>query len=180
MALLRHLYGLPYRADLPEWHDGLSLLPHALVYVTAEKCQIKELQITACATMSDIICINSNRKVKIESSLRLVQFPDFLAALRTIITGTPSNDTLGRDLLITYCVGQRRMTQLLKNEQFTAMLAEIPELGTELLAHTYAGQDFTEDYDPCKVDADADEEDEFEWCEHCQDNRKVVCSGCGS
>jgi hypothetical protein len=47
MALLRHLYGLPYPSNIAEWHDGKSFLPHALVYTTAEKYQIKKLQIEA-------------------------------------------------------------------------------------------------------------------------------------
>ena len=37
MAVLRHIYGLPYAANLAKFGKTTSLLPHALAYTTAEK-----------------------------------------------------------------------------------------------------------------------------------------------
>jgi hypothetical protein len=54
MAILRHLYGLPYSADLADWDDGTSPLPHAMVYTTADKYQITSLKIDSYATMKDM------------------------------------------------------------------------------------------------------------------------------
>ena len=55
MAVLRHIYGLPYPADSAEFDKATSLLPYALVYVTAEKYQIHALKIESCSAMSDIL-----------------------------------------------------------------------------------------------------------------------------
>jgi hypothetical protein len=132
MALLRHLYGLPYPLDIAEWHDGKSFLPHALVYRTAEKYQIKKLQTEASQNMSTIVDNKEHDAVdSMESS-------DLLEALRAIIAGTPVGDTGGREVLLVYCVGVMR--RLAQNADFMAAVAEIPALGAELIRCQYAQQ----------------------------------------
>jgi len=167
MALLRYLYGLPYEGDHAEWYDGLSLLPHALGYTVAEKYQIKEPQAAACAKMSDIICINK------QNSMRLLESSDLLDAIRTIIAGTPRSDEFGRELLVQHCVDEMRC--FVKNENFMATVAELPELGAELLGRHHAGLDSSND-----GTYDSGEEDQSEYCENCQEITKVVCSCCGT
>jgi len=132
MALLRHLYGLPYPLDIAEWHDGKSFLPHALVYTTAEKYQIKKLQIEASQIMSTIVDNEEHDAVdSVESS-------DLLDALRAIIAGTPVGDIGGREVLLVYCVGVMR--RLAQNADFMAAVAETPALGAELIRCQYAQQ----------------------------------------
>jgi hypothetical protein len=130
MALLRYLYGLPYPVDVVEWHDGQSLLPHALVYTTAEKYQIKKLQTEASLNMATIVTNTEHDAVdSVESS-------DLLDALRVIIAGTPVGDTGGREVLLAYCV--RVMKRLAQNAEFMAAVAETPALGAELIRCQYA------------------------------------------
>ena len=168
MAVLRHLYGLPYAADQDEWHDGATLLPHVLVYITAEKYQITELKAELCAVMSAILC-SYCQKDRMKAWLGS---PDHLDAVREMIAGTTSDDTEGRNLLIDWCAD--RMDDLHKNEPFMQLVAEVPELGADLIAHFYNKKDRYDsdaDYDP---DTDADEE----YCEECDAMTTFVCSQC--
>jgi hypothetical protein len=130
MALLRHVYGLPYPLDIVEWHDGKSFLPHVLVYTTAEKYQIKKLQTEAFQSMSTIV--DSKEHDAVDS----VESSDLLDALRVIIAGTPVGDTGGREVLLAYCVGVMR--RLAQNAEFMALVADTPALGAELIRCQYA------------------------------------------
>lgn len=132
MALLRHVYGLPYSLDIAEWHDGKSFLPHALVYRTAEKYQIKKLQTEASQNMSTIV---DNKE---HDAVDSVESSDLLEALRAIIAGTPVGDTGGREVLLAYCVGVMR--RLAQNAEFMATVVETPALGAELIRCQYALQ----------------------------------------
>lgn len=118
MALLRYLYGLRYPVDIVEWHDGQSLLPHVLMYTTAEKYQIQKLETEASFNLTTIVG-NSEHD-----------------ALRVIIAGTPVGDTGGREPLLACCV--RDMQRLSRNTSFMAVVAEIPALGAELIRCQYA------------------------------------------
>jgi hypothetical protein len=130
IALLRHLYGLPYPVDIVEWHDGQSLLPHALVYTTAEKYQIKMLQTEASLNMMTIVG-NSD-----DDAVHSVDNSDLPDAMRVIIAGTPVGDSGGREVLLAYCVSvMRRLSQ---NAEFMATVAETPALGAELIRCQYA------------------------------------------
>jgi len=96
MALFRHLYGLPYAADLPVWHDGLSLLPHGLVYITAAKYQSQTLQTEAYSNMRNNLRLQS----KVRSNLLVYSDLDLLDAIRAMFAGTTSHDKRDRGLFI--------------------------------------------------------------------------------
>lgn len=125
-ALLRFLYGLPYAADAEEWHHGRSLLPHVLVYTTAEKYQVKELQARCYAIMESNLGNNTEKML-----LDAAEPSDFLDALREMFAGTPSRDNEGRRLFVVHCAESLR--QYARNEAFMALVAQIPELGAELV-----------------------------------------------
>lgn len=143
MAVLRHIYGLPYAANLTEFDKTTSLLPHALVYVPAEKYQIHALKIEPCSAMSNILLKNSEPK---EHALEWLCSPEQLRALREIITGTPTSDTADRDLLVSsHCI--RLMPGLNNKQAFMDLVADLPRLGADLLTNIYNGKDHDSDED---------------------------------
>lgn len=142
MAVLRHIYGLTYAADLAEFDQTTSLLPHALVYTTAEKYQIHGLKIESCSAMSDILLENSEPK---EHALEWLCSPDQLRAIREIITGTSTSDTAGRDLPVSHCI--HLMPGLNNDQAFMDLVADLPGLGADLIANIYNGKDHDSDAD---------------------------------
>ena len=156
MAVLRHIYGLPYAAGLAEFDKTTSLLPHALVYTTAEKYQIHGLKIESCSAVSDILLKNSEPK---EHALEWLCSSNQLHALREIITGTPTSDTAGRDLLISHCI--HLMPGLNNNQAFMQLVADLPGLGADLIANIYNGKDHASDAD-YDTSMDVSEEEESE------------------
>jgi hypothetical protein len=168
MAVLRYLYGLPYAADLAEWHDGATLLPHVLVYTTAEKYQITGLKIESCATMSDIVGSYYGHD---DRALAWRGSSDHLDSLYQIHSGTPASDTEGRSLLVTYCVD--RLQALSEDVAFMQLVADVPGLGAELIVHKYTAKDHDpdEEYTPDEV---ADEE----YCDLCEKMTRFACVDC--
>lgn len=156
MAVLRHIYGLPYPADSAEFDKATSLLPYALVYVTAEKYQIHALKIESCSAMSDILLKNSELK---EHALEWLCSPNQLRALREVITGTPTSDTAGRDLLVSHCI--HLMPGLNNNQAFMELVADLPGLGADLITNIYNGKDHDSDADYASAQ-DVSEDEEFE------------------
>lgn len=132
MAVLRHLYGLSYPTTSAEFQDGPSLLPHALVYLTAHGYQINKLQNEASVAMKNIM-YNGGKDAN-----DLLRSSDLLEALRVIIAGTPTGDTAGREVLLVYCV--RNLHSLAQLENFTALASKTSALGAELSRCQYAGQ----------------------------------------
>jgi len=158
VAVLRHIYGLPYAADLADFDTTTSLLPHAVVYTTAEKYQIHGLKIESCSAMSDILLKNASPK---EHALEWLCSSDQLGALREIITGTPTSDTAGRDLLVSHCI--HLMPGLNNNGDFMQLVADLPGLGADLIGHIYSGKDHDSDADYASAqDMSEDEESENE------------------
>lgn len=158
MAVLRHIYGLPYAANLAEFEPSTSLLPHALVYTTAEKYQIHGLKTESCSAMSDILLKSSEPK---EHALEWLCSPDQLHAIREIITGTPTSDTAGRDLIVSHCI--HLMPGLNNNQAFMDLVADLPGLGADLIANIYNGKDHDSDADYASAeDMSEDEEPENE------------------
>jgi hypothetical protein len=155
MAVLRHIYGLPYATDA-EFDKTTSLLPHAMVYTTAEKYQIHGLKIESCSAMSDILLKNSEPK---EHALEWLCSPDQLRALREVINGTPKSDLAGRDFLISHCI--HLMPGLNDNQAFMDLVADLPGLGADLITNIYNGKDHDSgaDYASAK---DVSEEEESE------------------
>jgi hypothetical protein len=158
MAVLRHVYGLPYAADLAELDNATSLLPHAMVYTTAGKYQIHGLKIKSCSAVSDILLKNSSPK---EHALEWLCSPDQLRALREVINRTPKSDLAGRDLLISHCI--HLIPGLNDNRAFMDLVADLPGLGADLITNIYNGKDHDSDADYASArDMSEDEESENE------------------
>jgi hypothetical protein len=161
-------HGLPYAADLAERHDSATLLPHVLVYTTAEKYQITGLKIESCVAMCDIVRFYSDHSDRARAWLGS---SDHLDSLHQIHAGTPTSDTGGRDFPVTYCVN--RLHFLSDNDAFMQLVADVPGLGAQLIAHKYNGKDHDsdEEYIP---DVAADEE----YCELCEKMTRFACVEC--
>lgn len=96
-----------------------------LVYTAAEKYQVEELQARCFATIESNLR-NNNKKI-----LDGADPSDFLDALHEMFVGTPSKDNDGRRLFVMHCAEHLR--QYARNEAFMALVAQIPELGAELI-----------------------------------------------
>lgn len=162
-AVLRHLYGLPYAADLAEWHDGSTLLPHVLVYTTAEKYQVPSLKIDSLANLKNIL---HHHRGNGESASAWVVSPDCLSSLRQIHAGTTTSDTEIRGLLVAHCVEWNdRMRALVNNHDFIQLITEVPGLGADFIARIYTNGASTS-------------RSEFDYCDVCRDMTPVTCLLC--
>jgi len=109
--------------------------------------------------MSDIL-LASNSRSKIRA-LGWLCSSDQLHALREIITGTPTSDTAGRDLLISHCI--HLMPGLNNNQAFMQLVADLLGLGADLVAHIYNGKDHASDADhDSAMDVSEEEDSESE------------------
>lgn len=129
VALLRYLYGVPYAAEQAKSSNASTLFPHALVYMTAEKYQVKALQTESCDVMSNVLGLEKYKEQ------HTIDRTDLLAALRTVLAGTPSSDTRARKLLVNHCV--QHLRQHFKSGNFKELVAKLPELGAELIVHLF-------------------------------------------
>ena len=85
--------------------------------------------------MSDVLLKSSGPK---EHALEWLCSSDQLRALREIITGTPTSDTAGRDLLASHCI--HLIPGLNNNQAFMDLVADLPELGEDLITSIYNGK----------------------------------------
>lgn len=104
--------------------------------------------------MSDILLKNCKST---KHGLEWLCSSDQLLALRQIITGTPTGDTAGRDLLITNCVDF--MPGLNMNKAFMQVVADVPGLGADLIASIYNGKDHESDADYLSAKDETEVED---------------------
>jgi hypothetical protein len=110
--------------------------------------------------MSAILLKNSGPK---EHAVQWLCSADQLRAVREVITGTPANDTAGRDLLVSHCI--YLMPGLNNNRAFMELVADVPGLGADLISNIYNGKDHDSDADYASaqdVSEDEDEESEGE------------------
>jgi hypothetical protein len=149
--------GLPYVKDPAGWNKTTSILPHALVYVTAEKYQIHGLKTESCSAMSDILLINSEPK---DHALEWLCSSDQLRALRKTITDTPTNDTAGRDLLVSHCI--HLMPGLNNDQAFMQLVADVPVLSADLITHIHNRKDHDSDADYLSAKDVSEDEEEGE------------------
>jgi hypothetical protein len=122
--MLRFLYGLPYEADEAHWHDGKTMLPHAKVYVVAEKYESENLKAQVHKNMVKLIQFSGDK-------------PDLIETVREIITQTPDTDTMARKLLIDHCV--EFLSELSQDADFVALLEEHGALGAAVITSQQAG-----------------------------------------
>jgi hypothetical protein len=127
VALLRHIYDLPYDELLA--HHGSLLRPHAMVYVVADKYQIKGLQVAVNNKMKRIIKSYKDLKQKTAGPI----IDDFLEALRIIITGTTVNDELARKVMVEACIMNLRHLQ--QRPALALLLSESADLGAAIITH---------------------------------------------
>jgi hypothetical protein len=127
VALLRHIYDLPYNGLLA--HHGSLLRPHAMVYVVADKYQINGLQVAVSNKIKGII--NSYKDLKPRTAGPTID--DFLEALRIIVTGTTANDQLARKVMVEGCIINLRL--LHQKRAFASLLSESADLGAAIITH---------------------------------------------
>lgn len=122
--MLRFIYGLPYTSEEGKRHDEGSLVPHALVYVVAEKYQMPQLKDAAHDALLSIFVRGPEPK-------------DLVTALRIIFAGTLDTDDGARPLRVKYCVSQP--SSLWKTNDFNMLLNDCAELGAAMFAHAELG-----------------------------------------
>jgi Arc/MetJ-type ribon-helix-helix transcriptional regulator len=122
-GLLRYIYDLPYYSgssydDDERWN---SLVPHAELFVAAEKYQVLGLQCEICSRLHN----------RIENWLAEGEFPnvdDFIRALRKIVTQA-SDDNRLRRLMVRTCAAN--LSELQDVTEFLSLLKEFGSLGAE-------------------------------------------------
>ena len=124
MVLLRYLYALPYTAIEPEDVREACLQHHALVYVLAEKYQIRRLRDEAYQNIEVVVGPRHSSDHN---------FADFPAALRTILAATMSDDDL-RILMMQVCIAM--LPKLREREDFVSLMNDLPDLAVEIVKHT--------------------------------------------
>jgi len=190
VGLLRHLYDLPYNdsSKLDDNERWDSLVPHAEVFVVAEKYQMACLQNEVCSNMS----------TRIDENLQMGQFPnnmnDFLRALRKIAFHTSDNSS-ARRLMVHICVMHLRKLQ--QEPDFISLLQECGRLGADIIGHNdlecgisgaWICSKGCPDDDPpsCSTCARPFEVDqvwgsrhsELWWCDHCEEGKRPICKIC--
>jgi hypothetical protein len=124
VALLRHMYDLPYRTPGSEaWPTRLD--SYAVLYATAAKYFIKDLQ----AMVGDAILFPAGEE---EGDILLDHISDFVRAFRRILSCTPSDDRV-RKLMMKTCATNLKL--LLKEEEFFSLLREPGDLCAEIMGH---------------------------------------------
>ena len=106
-----------------DW-DEYSLQHHALVYVVAEKYQIRRLR--------DEAYENMRYNMRPENLQNGIAFSEFMVTLRTIFTST-TPDSMARVCTMQACM--RCLEELRDNADFVSLLLELPELGVEIIKH---------------------------------------------
>lgn len=189
VGLLRHLYDLCYGAssqldDEKRWD---SLMPHAEVFVVAEKYQMECLQNEVC----------SNMRTRLEYSFQNGQFSnldDFLQALRNIVSHT-SDNSYARRLMVRTCVMHLRELQYVP--AFISLLQEFGHLGADIIGHedlecgipgAWMCSKGCPDDDPpwcsaCSRPFDVDHawasrHSESWYCDHCEERKRPICKIC--
>jgi hypothetical protein len=141
IALLRSLYSLSYTKDVTkQW--ATSLRPHAMVFVVAEKYQIETLREEVCLQMRRIInsagYLELERNPKHPLGGRLKNTSDYVGALRTILAGTPpqnstTEETDGRNLPIGFLIQNIEVFRM--EDELLSLLIESANLGADIIGH---------------------------------------------
>jgi len=182
---LRHMYDLPCNDALNEWKVSLESL--AMIYVTADKYQVKSL--------TENVYHKIRRHVNCQNVTRV---EGFLDALEVIITGTTTEDKCVRTTMIIACV--KDINKLQKSCGFTALLREHGDIGAEILQHSrlplmlegtwYCGDDLAHfeavpTYRRCNRPFPESYVRSHRhlktWtCPNCQNEEQAVCMDCGA
>jgi hypothetical protein len=188
-GLLRYIYDLPYYSgssydDDERWNN---LVPHAELFVAAEKYQVLGLQCEICSRLHN----------RIENWLAEGELPnvdDFVRALRKVVAQA-SDDNRLRGLMVRTCATNLR--ELQDVTEFLSLLKEFGSLGADIIGHKdlerglvgawMCTKDCTEDGPPvCSTcgkyfpveRAWASRHQDLWWCSHCDNIKRPVCSEC--
>lgn len=119
LALLRYIYDLPFFQTPEDKSD--RLLPHARVYVVADKYQVSGLKLAVRDNMESII---ESHDITC----------DFVDALKTIVTGTaPHDNNHAHKLMVDTCA--MNLQEIRQNSGFISLLREHADLGVEIIRH---------------------------------------------
>ncbi|KAK6438509.1 hypothetical protein LTR95_005293 [Oleoguttula sp. CCFEE 5521] len=125
VAMLRYLYGLPY---LPANEAEVSLLPHAQVYVVAEKYGLPDLQ----AAIFERVNVGGVSPWGIGWSSFNSDLGD---SLRVVFTQTPATDNLLRPALANLCaVRLHSWSSGETSVVFRSLLMDAPDLAIDVLS----------------------------------------------
>jgi hypothetical protein len=127
VVLLRYLYGVPYAGDEPDSHEDSSLRQNALVYVAAEKYQIRQLRDEAYEKMESNMGDLFHRGAPGDD-----KFADFSDALRTIF-GATMPDSEARGFMVQASIAM--LHRLREDDRFLSYLADLPELAMDIVKH---------------------------------------------
>lgn len=116
--MLRFIYGENYPVEKKIEKGSYSIVQHTEAYIVADKYQVKGLKIAAHDEISYYLDW---------SALAADQSP----CLRMMFTRLPRTDSLLRTTAIRYCA--RNIAVLREEDDFRALLHEIPDLGSAIL-----------------------------------------------
>lgn len=127
-AALRYIYDLPYMDLFADENTKLQSL--AKLYVVAEKYQLKGLHKDITKHMYPTL---RSRTAHGMENLDEAELDDCLAAVKIVSAGTTTQDQMGRESLVTFCVlNIRELKQL---PAFSTLMSECSDLGFEILSH---------------------------------------------
>ena len=127
VALLRHIYDLPYRRD---GRDGgekwpVDLNAFVTLWATAGKYLMKDVQHAVTRDIETLTGYHLNKGV-------ISDVPDFIAALRNIFPCTSTED-YARKYMVAACI--RNLTLLQNDKEFISLLRECGDLGAEIIGN---------------------------------------------
>lgn len=125
-ALFRYIYDCSYHELYQNTDSKLQFL--AELYVTGQKYLVKGIERNVAEYMDSILWYDAT------CCFRSPPDPDtkdFLAALETIMDGTPSHDVVGRRTMIRFCAAH--IYELKQMPEFVTLLKEFGELGASIL-----------------------------------------------
>lgn len=176
------MYDLPCNDALDEHKVSLDFL--AMIYVTADKYQVKSLQ------------EKLHHKIQRHKNCEyLINIEDFLDALEVIITGTTPDDKHARAAMIDSCV--KNINLLKQKPGFSALLRDHGDIGAEIIHHNrlplmlegswYCGIKHAEAVPTCRKCRIAYPESYVRshrhlktWkCPNCPNKERPVCFDCG-
>lgn len=187
VALLRHIYGLPYRTDGSDaWPTSLEA--YAELYATAGKYLMRRLQDNVRSSLQYVpSCYQPGTGVISDVS-------DFVRGVRKILTCT-SCDQWARGCLVSACT--KNLKLLYKDEEFLSLLRDFGDLGADIMGHEHFERTFSGSWMCSKSCASNpkpscltcgtrfyadyawdDRHEKFWWCDECEEKVVPRCATC--
>lgn len=129
MGVLHHIYDPSYDTYDAEFRNHADLLPHALVYNTAIKFEVYDLEWEATARLEGLLGYVS---IGLQFDLLgILERCNFLATLRTIFMDPSTHDTWFNCAMVDCCV--EHLEKLKENQEFVEIVAKVPDLGAWII-----------------------------------------------